>query len=434
MQMGPAVQATRPPVASPLPEIGAPKAVSGPIYRLADLEAKALSQNPGIAAADAGVHSAEGRKQQAGLWPNPTVGYFGDEISGGAGVNGGRQGGFIEQTIVLGRKLYLAQQVAASEVKISELAKEEQRYRVQNAVRAEYFRILAAQEMLSLASARVDLASKTLDASRQLQNTGARDASEVVMAEVELERAKLGADIQNSQLRQQWEVLRSIVGDASLPMGRLAGKLDADLPQLDTQQLTNALLNDSPAVKITREEVSRAQSSALQTQRRSIPDVTVRAGLEQNFETNDLTGKPYGLQGVAEARIGLPLFDRNQGNVAAGRAELQRSEAEGRRIELQLRQEAAAVVEGYETARLTAAHYHGAILPRMEQLYEMQQNAWARMALSYPQLLLAQQSLFSAQAEYIQALENLRTNAVALSGFLLADGLRSSAQAPGGVQ
>jgi outer membrane protein TolC len=43
------------------------------------------------------------------------------------------------------------------------------------------------------------------------------------------------------------------------------------------------------------------------------------------------------------------------------------------------------------------------------------------MALSYPQVLLAQQSLFNAQAEYIHALVNLRTNAVALSGFLLTD-------------
>ena len=45
------------------------------------------------------------------------------------------------------------------------------------------------------------------------------------------------------------------------------------------------------------------------------------------------------------------------------------------------------------------------------------------MALSYPQVLLAQQGLFTAQAEYIQALQNLRTNAVALSGFLVTDGL-----------
>jgi len=288
--------------------------------------------------------------------------------------------------------------------------------------------------MVSLASARVNLASKTLDTARHLQNTGSRDASEVLMAEIELERAGLAADIQSSRLRQQWEVLRSIIGDPYLPIGELAGKLDADLPQLDTQQLTAALLSESPAVRIARAEVARAQSSVLQAQRRSVPDVTVRAGLEQNFETNDLTGKAYGLQGGAEAKIELPIFNRNQGNVAAGRTDLQRSEADEQQVELQLRQAAADVIEQYSAARLTVDRYHSQILPRMEELYEMQLNAWARMALSYPQLLLAEQSLFSAQGEYIQALEDLRTNAVALSGFLLTDGTRSSRQERGVLQ
>src|SRR5580658_4516714 len=99
-----------------LPEIGEPPTeATGPEYRLDDLEEKALQQNPTLSESEAAVRSAQARKLQAGLWPNPTVGYLGDEIAGGLGVNGGRQGGFIEQTIVLGRKLYLAQQVAGSD-------------------------------------------------------------------------------------------------------------------------------------------------------------------------------------------------------------------------------------------------------------------------------------------------------------------------------
>jgi cobalt-zinc-cadmium efflux system outer membrane protein len=158
-----------------------------------------------------------------------------------------------------------------------------------------------------------------------------------------------------------------------------------------------------------------------QTKRQSVPDLQVRAGLEQNFETNDLTGRAYGLQGVAEARIELPIFNRNQGNVAAARAEFESSQAESRRVELELRRQAFIVVEEYESARATVKTYRESILPRTRSLYEMQQRAWGRMALSYSQVLLAQQSLFNAQAEYIHALLQLRTNAVALSGFLLTD-------------
>jgi outer membrane protein, heavy metal efflux system len=405
-----------------LPEIGAKAATTtGPLYRLDTLEAEALQRNPTLTQAEAKIRSSQGRKQQAGAWPNPTAGYFGDEIAGGLGVNGGRQGGFIEQTIVLGRKLYLAQQIAGSDVKLATLAKEEQRYRVQNDVRVAYFQTLAAQEMFSIAKARAELAAKMLDTARRLQNTGSRDSSEVLMAEIEAERAKLAVDVQQAQLQGQWENLRDVVGDPSLPMGTLAGQLDADLPQLDPQQSVNLLLSESPAMQIAKESNARAQSSVEQARRRSVPDLQLKAGLEQNFETNDLTGRAYGLQGVAEARIELPIFNRNQGDVAAARAEFESSQAQSRRVELELRRQASMVVAEYESARATVERYRNDILPRTRGLYEMQQKAWGRMALSYPQVLLAQQNLFSAQAEYIHALVNLRTNAVALSGFLLTD-------------
>lgn len=421
MQMSSPNQATTP--SNLLPQLGERFEPGGPVYQLTDLEAQALRQNPTMSESEADVRSAQARKVQTGLWPNPTVGYIGDEIAGGLGVNGGRQGGFVEQTIVLGRKLYLAGQVAGSDAKIATLKQEEQRYRVQNTIRSAYFRTLAAQELVALADQYVKLSATTLDTAQRLRNIGARDESEVAMAEIEVERAKLAADVQRTRLQQEWENLRSIVGDASLPAGHLAGKLDADLPQLDSEQLVNSLIADSPAMRIAKEAATRAEASVLETQRQSVPDLRVRAGIEQNLETNDLTGKPFGLEGFAEVRVELPIFNRNQGNVAAARAEQDRSQAETRRVELQLRQQAAMVVEQYQAARITVEHYQSEILPRTQRLYEMQLKAWGRMALSYPQVLLAEQSLFTAQAEYIHALENLRTNAVALSGFLVMDGL-----------
>jgi cobalt-zinc-cadmium efflux system outer membrane protein len=431
MQMGSSKTATVAP--SFLPQIGQPaEEGSGPVYGLADLEAKALQRNPTLSEANAGIKSAEARKLQAGLWPNPTVGYLGDEIAGGVGINGGRQGGFVEQTIVLGRKLYLAQQVAGSDAKIAALEKEEQRYRIQNAIRTAYVQTLAAQELVALADQYVRLSAATLETTRRLHNIGARDESEVTMAEIEVERAKLGAQVQCAHLQQEWENLRSIAGDPSLPAGRLAGKLDADLPQLDSQQLVEALIADSPAMKIAKESAARGEKSVLESRRQSVPDLRVRAGLEQNLETNDLTGKPFGLEGFAEVRVELPVFNRNQGNVASARADMERSQAETRRVELQLRQQAAIVVEQYQVARIMVERYQSQILPRNQRLYEMQANAWGRMALSYPQVLLAQQGLFAAQAEYIQALQNLRTNAVVLSGFLVKDGLAAPGIGVGG--
>ena len=78
---------------------------------LAELERIALECNPTLAQAAMNVRAAEGTYVQAGLYPNPTVGYVGDEI--GNDGTAGFQGGFISQEIVTAGKLRLGRAVAS---------------------------------------------------------------------------------------------------------------------------------------------------------------------------------------------------------------------------------------------------------------------------------------------------------------------------------
>src|SRR5260370_10016570 len=79
--------------------------------RLEDLEQLALTSNPTMAQVQANLRVAAGMTKQSGLYPNPTVGYYGDEIRGGFD-RGGKQGGVISQTIVTGGKLRAARRLA----------------------------------------------------------------------------------------------------------------------------------------------------------------------------------------------------------------------------------------------------------------------------------------------------------------------------------
>ena len=49
--------------------------------RLEELEAMAVQRNPTLAQAEAAVRAAEGRRRQAGLFPNPIAGYFLEEFA-----------------------------------------------------------------------------------------------------------------------------------------------------------------------------------------------------------------------------------------------------------------------------------------------------------------------------------------------------------------
>src|SRR5215469_13032309 len=85
------------------------------LFTLEEAQRLAASSNPTMRQAEAEIRAAKARQQQAGLYPNPTVGYTGDEIRGGS-FNGGKQGFFLQQTIVTAGKLGLSRDVFAKEM------------------------------------------------------------------------------------------------------------------------------------------------------------------------------------------------------------------------------------------------------------------------------------------------------------------------------
>jgi Outer membrane efflux protein len=151
-----------PEVMPQFPHLGdSQRIVPGPIYQLEDLEHMAAAHNPTLAQAQRAVEAARSRQRQSGLYPNPTIGYEGDEIRGGT-YGGGEQGFFVEQPIILGGKLGLNRNVGASEVKERQAEAEAQRYRVENGVRMAYYHMLAAQERLAVDHDLVTIAQTTV--------------------------------------------------------------------------------------------------------------------------------------------------------------------------------------------------------------------------------------------------------------------------------
>jgi cobalt-zinc-cadmium efflux system outer membrane protein len=118
----------------------------GALVTLEQVQKMASETNPTLRQADAEIRAAKARQQQAGLYPNPVVGYTGDEIRGGS-VGGGKQGFFVQQTIVMGGKLATSREVFGKEAKLAELEAQEQRIRVESAVKMAFLRVLAAQEL-----------------------------------------------------------------------------------------------------------------------------------------------------------------------------------------------------------------------------------------------------------------------------------------------
>jgi cobalt-zinc-cadmium efflux system outer membrane protein len=401
-----------------------------PLIELAELERLALENNPTLAQADAEIRTGEARKLQTGLYPNPTAGYVGEEINGSLG--GGQHGFFVSQTLVIGGKLGLNREVAGHDVRISELEAEEQRLRVRNAVKLAFYRVLAAQEMLDLERGRLSIAEDKLTTVRELRNLGQADDAELLQVEIEQQHREMTVATRETALRQSWRSLAAIVGLPDLDLRTAAGNLEAIPAELEETEMLERLVRESPAIHIAHQVVERARAEIARAKKEPVPNLELRGGLQDNREILESTGARVGWQGFLEVGVPLPLFNRNQGSVAAAEAQLERSEREVERVALVLRERASSRFEVYETSRIRVERYKGELLPRAQKAYELRRQSFGLMLASYPRVLEARERLFELQAEYVSALETQWMNSIALSGLLLTDGLEAPAR-PGEI-
>src|SRR4030042_1726678 len=109
------------------------------VLRLEDVERMALEKNPTLAQADALVREAEGRKVQAGLYPNPTLGYAGEEVTIRHPSEKSQHYIFIEQKIITAGKLQRSREIFAQERVKAETELHAQKQRVLNTVRVIFF-------------------------------------------------------------------------------------------------------------------------------------------------------------------------------------------------------------------------------------------------------------------------------------------------------
>jgi cobalt-zinc-cadmium efflux system outer membrane protein len=397
--------------------------------RLEEIERMALANNPTVAQTQANLRVADGLARQAGLYPNPTVGYYGDEIRGGY-TNGGMQGGFVSQTIVLGGKLGAARRVAELEVNQVRTSGEIQRMRILNDVRVSFYHVLAAQRMVDVRRNLAKLATDAVQTSYQLGNVGQAGRPDILQAEVEQQQASVSVRIAQQYLQASWRMLAAVVGNPDLAAARLEGDLEA-IPDLNYDEWVASALRDSPEVKLAQQAVERAEAVLAQARKAPIPDLEVTGILFQNYDPQDMR-KTTGLEGGAQIGVQLPLFNRGQGNIAAAKAQIESAKQELARVKLQLQRGMASVFQDFDAARATAQQYSREMLPRAEQAYKLYQTNYQAMAGAYPQVLISQRTLFQLQAEYVQALDAVWQGAFAIRGFGLMDGLSGPMVGPTG--
>lgn len=390
-----------------------------PGLSLATLEREALAHNPVLKQAAASVRAAQGRTLQAGLWPNPIIGANGEHVAPVTG--GGAIGGFVEQRIVTAGKLRLDRGVAREEQRDMEAAAEAQRLRVLTQLRLLFYQALGEQRLVEVRTDLARLAERAVGISQELANVGQADRPDILAAEVEAQRVDLSLVEARNALDRTLSQLAATVNSPILELSRLEGDLET-IPKVDRGEAENTLAG-SPELKSAQANIGRAESALRRAEVDKIPDLFLRGGLRNNREFAD-AGPPnpvrrVGVEGIFDVGIEIPLFNRNQGGVAAARANLDRAKLEIERTQLSLRTRLAAVYREYRDAEASVERYRTRILPKAKEAYDLYLSNFQQMAAAYPQALIAQRNFFQAQDDYVRALIHAWQSAVEVQGLLV---------------
>lgn len=389
-----------------------------PRLSLADLEQMALTSNPTIAKSSALVGAARGNWVQAGLAPNPSVGYDGQQL--GSGGRAEQHGIMFNQEIVRGGKLKLSRVVADREYIRAQQELAVQQQKVVTDVRIAFYQVLLAQKQIDLTSNLVRITRLGAKAADSLFKGQEASRSDVLQAQLEVENAQVLATNARNRADAAWRNLRAVVGDPHLPFQELDGDAYAPPLEFDFQDVITRLQTSSPEIAVAMAEISRARSTVDRARVEPIPNV--------NFQ-GLINVRDNGIGGRSDAGISLsmpiPVFNRNQGAIVKAQHEVMAAERNLEQVERSLERRLAPAFERYANARNQVERYRDAILPVAEESLELTRKMYELGEAGYLALLTAQRTFSQTNLNYLEALRELRTVEAEIEGQLLSDSLGS---------
>ena len=407
----------------------------------------ALQENPGLAAFALDIRAADARVRQAGLLPNPELSM---EIEGIRWAPGpaersysrsfspsgtgwertkkeGAHSGFheseftisIAQAIELGGKRSKRIAVARQEKQLVLWDYEAARADVVAETGNAFVRLLAAQKNLRLQKELMDLAGEVAHVAELRVEAGKASPLESTKAEVVLAATKVKYEQAVHSLHAARVRLSTTWGETAPRFDEAAGSLDAVhvLPGIDA--LAQRLDRNPDMARWASEIAFRDAGFALERSRR-FPDLS----LEFGFKTSGLAGRKTRSYGsgasrawkesgydadvdntfVAGLSIPLPIFDRNQGNIAVAEAMAAKAGKLRRETEVLLH---AALVQAHEEAAAALAAVEilrSESLPKAGDVYRKTQIGYREGKFDYLNVLDAQRTLFDARTAELDAL------------------------------
>jgi outer membrane protein, heavy metal efflux system len=269
-------------------------------------------------------------------------------------------------------------------------------------VASQFISALLAQSELDLAEK--DLASfkQTVDISQASFSAGSMSGSDFLKIKIQLLQFQMDVSAAKLARVQALASLRQLLGYESVPESyEVVGDLEYKPVKLGEDDLKAMALRQRPDVRAAQLGITAAQSQLSLAKADGKPDVTAQANYTHVADTN--TASLF-------ASIPLPIFNRNQGEIARTRYAITQSQ------ELSSEQASIALTdvtnsyEGLRTADEVVALYQSGYLKNAEDSRDISQYAYQHGAASLLDFLDAERSYRATELAYRQALANYMTS------------------------
>ncbi len=272
-----------------------------------------------------------------------------------------------------------------------------------SAVRARARRLLAEQvtgrsaETLRISRARLD----------------AEDISRADFEKVELEAMKQQNDLADAVATERSAVagLLALVGPTSPPDVEVRGDLTIRPPPLDEARLVQRAAEERTDVRAARAQAEAARAAASLADAQAVPDVTLGIGYTRSRAVV-VGDNPDSL--ALTFSVPLPLFHRNQGEIARASAEAERSERAAAALQARVAREVAAALARYRAAADKVARYDGGALQRADRALAVAEKTWRAGDRSLLEYLEAERTWVELRGDYLDTQFELRQAAFEL--------------------
>jgi cobalt-zinc-cadmium efflux system outer membrane protein len=390
-----------------------PSNAQQPTYTWDQIHELFLKSNPTVRAQAQSVVSNRAAEVTASLRPNPT--FQNDTTSATVGFYqefevGGKRGARIKSA-------QLATQISQTDA-------EDARRTLTLNLRLAFVSALQAKSDLQFARENLTNYQKTIDINTEMLRQGAISRADFLKIQLEMLQFQSDLDDATLELKTAKANLRGLLGSANLPGDfDIQGELKAIPFDMDLNALERLALQNRPDLKSADTGRLKAVADLKLARANRWPDPTI--GVSYLHTGNEIGGPDWfqplypkgsssNAMGLGIASIPIPIFNRNQGEVARARSEQLRAEFLDEAARNQVLQDVESAYAAFMSSRERVHLYEETHLAYAKESLDIEDYAFHKGGASILDFLDAERTYRATQLAYRQQLAAYLSNLAAL--------------------